>query len=182
MSEENNSIVSQVARAQNQYNVLQMRLDTSQLIEQIRLFLNAEIEIVTQDNNTGEYNRAVIPIGIPKANKRGVSEILSWISMVINTQTVQGNFPRTMEGKSPSYDMYIYWFQLNLMDHLMTNLYHYDIEEDELPGIVDSIMNLVLPFMSRLIGNEERKSYSESLSETRVEKLSDSRKLPGLTK
>lgn len=181
MADEQNTVLLNIAKAQNQYNLMQIRLDPTQLIEQIRLFLNAEIESFTQSED-GTLRREFISVGSPKANKKGIASILSWIQMTINPSVVQGNFPMDERGKSSAYDRYIYDFQINLGHHLMVNLYEFGIDEDEFEGIIDSIMNMIQPFMSRCIGNKERASYSESLQEMRVERIQDSRKIPGLTK
>lgn len=170
-----------VAKAQNQYNLLQLRLDTSSILEQIKLFLNAEVESITQ-NDDGTLRRETVVIGVPKANKKGVASILSWMQMTINSQVVQGNFLMTERGESLSYDKFIYEFQVNLGHHLMVNLYEYGIDDDEYEGLIDSIMNIVIPFMSRLIGNKERLSYSESLQEKSIHTISDGRKIPGISK
>ena len=45
MSETNDqsNVIATVNKAMNQYNILQVRLDTSQIIEQAKMFLNSEI-------------------------------------------------------------------------------------------------------------------------------------------
>jgi len=180
MAEEQNTALLNIARAQNQYNLMQLRLDTSQLIEQVRLFLNAEIEVIREEEN-GNLIRKTVSIGVPKANKKGVGGVLNWVQMTVNTQVVQGNFPMDQRGKSTAYDRFIYEFQVNLGHHLMVNLVEYDITEEEYGSIIDSMMNLIIPFMSRLIGNKERLSYAESLQEMRIERIADSRKLPKMS-
>lgn len=164
MSETVNESVINLNRVMNNYNLLQIRLDTSQVIESIKMYLNAEIEIVKSDGNS--IKRETISIGIPKANKKGIAAILTWISMTINPQVVQGNFIYNRESlRSDMYEQYIEEFQKDLGDIIYGNLYAYDIEEDESQGIIDSIMNLVKPFMTRLIGNKERESYGETFKE-----------------
>ena len=178
MAAEDQNITATLNKIKNDYNLLQIRLDTSQIIEQAKMFLNAEIEIIKQDNETGQFIREVISVGTPKANKRGVAAILNWLQMIINSQVVQGNFPVDKYGLSEMYEKYIYECQVDLMDVLMTNLYVYDIEEDELQSIVDSIMNLIKPFMTRLIGNKERESYGETFKEISSNITRDHSKLP----
>lgn len=150
-------------KAINNYNLLQLRLDPSELLNEIKMFLNAEIEVVNNENGT--WNRQIIPIGIPKANKRGIASILVWLRMTINPQVVQGNFPVDGHGKSEMYDQYIMEFQLDLGNMIYINLEDYEINENEAQSIIDAIMNLVKPFMTRLIGNKERESYGETFRE-----------------
>jgi len=150
-------------KAINNYNLLQLRLDPSNLISEIKLFLNAEIETLSQDGQ-GSFQRQVISVGIPKANKKGIASILNWIQMTINPQVVQGNFPTT-NGLSEMYEQFIMEFQQDLGDMIYINLYDYDINETEAQSIIDAIMNLVKPFMTRLIDNKERESYGDTFKQ-----------------
>lgn len=166
MTDEKESQVTVLNKAINNYNLLQLRLDPSSIINEIKMFLNAEIEIVKQDDD-GNFKREVLPIGVPKANKKGVASILNWIQMTINPQVVQGNFPSDRQGKSEMYEQYIEEFQLDLGDMIYINLYNYGIDESEAQSIIDAIMNLVKPFMTRLIDNKERESYGDTFREVR---------------
>jgi hypothetical protein len=145
------------------YNLLRLRLDPAQIIEQIRLFLNAEIETITQ-NEKGEIERKVIPIGIPKANEKGRASILNWVQISVNPQVVQGNF-KSKDGFSEMYDRYIEEYQKDLGDMIYINLYEYDIDENEAQNIIDAIMKLIIPFMTRLIDDRERQSYGDTFKE-----------------
>jgi len=177
MAEDNQSTIASINKAMNQYNLLQVRLDTSQIMNEIKMFLNAEIEIVTQTDD-GKINRNVISIGKAKANKEGINSILNWLQLVVNPQAVQGNFSVDKTGFSEKYEQYIEDFQKNLSTMLMVNLYNYNINEDEYEGIIDGMMNLIIPFMSRLIGNKERESYGETFKEITSSSMSDRRKIP----
>lgn len=156
--------ITMLNRAIQNYNLLQIRLDPSNLINEIKMFLNAEIEIVNTDAE-GNFSRSIIEVGVPKANKQGIASILNWIQMVINPQVVQGNFPTDKHGKSEMYEMFIEEFQKDLGDMIYINMYDYDIKETEAQSIIDSIMNLIKPFMTRLINNKERESYGDTFKE-----------------
>ena len=151
-------------KAINNYNLLQLRLDPSNLHNEIKMFLNAEIEQIYAGLD-GSLKREIIPVGVAKANKQGVAAILNWIHMVINPQVVQGNFPVDKHGFSEMYDNFIEEFQKNLGDMIYINLYNYEIDENEAQSIIDAILNLVQPFMTRLIGNKERDSYGDTFKE-----------------
>lgn len=161
---ETNESTATIRKAMNQYNLLQIRLDTSEIINQAKMYLNAEVEVPDHDANGQIIGIKTITLGFPKCNKKGVASILNWLQMTINPQVVQGNFP-SKNGDSLMYDQYIYEFQIDLMDMLMINLYSYEIDEDEVQSVVDAIMNIVKPFMTRLIGNKERESYGETFKE-----------------
>lgn len=156
--------IGQVTRMYNQYNLLQIRLDVSEIIGQAQTYLEGIVRVPAKDES-GFFIEKTIYRGKAKANPRGVAEIMSWLTNTINAQVVQGNFPMDKTGKSIMYDQFIEEFQLNFMDVIMINLHEYGINEDEAMGIVDNIMNLVKPFMTRLIGNKERQSYGETFRE-----------------
>lgn len=158
------SQITVLNKAINNYNLLHLRLDPSNLLGEIKMFLKAEIEAIDQDEE-GNIRRKVIPVGLPKANEAGIASILNWIQMTINPQVVQGNFPQDKGGKSEMYDQYIEEFQIDLGDMIYINLYDYGINENEAQAIIDAIMNLVKPFMTRLIGNKERESYGDTFRE-----------------
>jgi hypothetical protein len=162
-TEPENQIIT-LNKAINNYNLLQLRLDPSNILNEAKMFLNAEIEVVSQDES-GNFKREVIPIGEPKANKRGIASILNWMQNIINPQVVQGNFPMDNKGTSTMYNQYVMECQINLGDILFSNCYEYGIKDNELPLIIDSMMNLIIPFMTRLIGNKERESYGETFKE-----------------
>jgi len=156
--------IATLNKAIQNYNLLQLRLDPTNLINEIKMFLKAEIEIIEQDERGG-FMRRTIPVGVPKANKQGIASILNWIQIVINPQVVQGNFTSDRHGKSEMYEQYIMEFQMDLGDMIYINLYDYDINETEAQSIIDAIMNLVKPFMTRLISNKERESYGDTFRE-----------------
>ena len=176
--QENENTVATLNKAMNTYNLLQLRLDTSDLLNQAKMFMNAELEIVSQDAESGDYKRDIISIGDPKANRAGVASILNWLQMIINPQVVQGNFPVDRSGHSEMYDAFIYECQMDLLELLMINIYTYEIEDEEVSGIIDGMMKLIIPFMTRPIGNKERESYGETFKEINNTSMSDTRKMP----
>jgi len=176
--QENENTVATLNKAMNSYNLLQLRLDTSDLLNQAKMFMNAELEIVSQDSESGDYKRDIISIGDPKANRAGVASILNWLQMIINPQVVQGNFPVDRSGHSEMYDAFIYECQMDLLELLMINIYTYEIEDEEVSGIIDGMMKLIIPFMTRPIGNKERESYGETFKEINNTSMSDTRKMP----
>ena len=147
---------------QNDFNILKMRLDTQPLLDQIEQYMRGARWTIEQGEDGKIKSRKII-LGVPKANDLGIQSIMNWLSLTINPQVVQGNFPVDKHGISQMYDVFIYRFQLDLMNHLMINLYEWGVQEDETQGIVDSIMTVIVPYMSRLIGNQERKSYAKTM-------------------
>lgn len=134
-------------------NVISLRLDTSTVVSQIETFLRAERESI--DVKTGTITK--IRQGLPLANDEGIAGILNSITMIINPQVVQGNF--TIE----QYQDYISGLRKSMARDLFVNRVVWGINEKKYGYIVDNIMNLVKPFMSRLIDNKERDSYSSTM-------------------
>lgn len=144
-------------------SALQIRLDCSQLIEDIELFLRGSKIVIERDEKTHKLKTKYVPIGKPKANDLGIQAILNQISSIINPQVVQGNFPSDGQGHSTMYENYIEEVNVSFACTLMINLYNWEIREEDFEFIVNFIMNLVQPFMTRLIDNEERKSYENTI-------------------
>jgi hypothetical protein len=46
---------------------------------------------------------------------------------------------------------------------IVINLYSWDVRTQDAESIIDFIMNLIEPFLSRLVDNKERESYASSL-------------------
>jgi len=155
-------MIAQYYKNVNDFNTLRMRLDTQPLLNQIELFLRGSRYTIDQDKN-GNINTRKISMGIPKANDIGIQSLLNWLSSTINPHVVQGNFPVDKHGYSQMYEIYIKDFQINLGKYIVLNCYNWDMDEDEMEGIIDFIMNLIIPFMSRCIGNQERKSYAKTM-------------------
>ncbi len=145
----------------NNATALQIRLDTKTLIEDIELFLKAEIIHFHQDD-AGKITTSKSKIGTPKANARGIQGILALVSSFINSQTVQGNFDRQQ------YEQYVWDARVDLACNLTNNLYFWAIAEEDTDVIIDQIMNIVEPFISRLIDNKERDSYAETIKHSEV--------------
>ena len=150
----------------NTATALQIRLETSQIIENIEMYLKGSVMVAEQDPATGRIKMRTIVKGVPKANAYGIQSILNWIQMVLNPQVVQGNFPSDSKAHSAMYEEFIYMLRIDFTELLIINCYEWEIKDSEISGIVDSVMNLTEPFMTRLIDNKERESYAQSLRST----------------
>ncbi len=144
----------------NTANILQLRLNTEPVLHNIELYLKGQYEQYVQDEN-GNVRMQHTDYASPKCNPQGIYTIMSWLRGTINSQIVQGNFPSFYE----LYD-YLASFRMNLAENLMINLINYEISENDFEGILDMIMSLMKPFMSRLVQNKERDSYTHTLQHT----------------
>lgn len=149
-------------RAYQGATALQIRLQTNELIENIEMFLRGTMTITEQDESGNIFTRQILK-GQPKANDLGIQSLLNWIQLILNTQVVQGNFPSESKGRSDMYTMYIYNVRMDLAHTIILNCYNWEIEDDDITMIIDSILNAVEPFMTRLIDNKERESYDATV-------------------
>ena len=137
-------------------SALQIRLDTDKLLQQIEMFLKGEqygMRVLKNGDTVVEKQK----ISVRRCNEVGVQQLMAMISGVINPQVVQGNF------SEDQYSNFIYNFNLDILEVIHMNMYEWGISENDLIPIEMFVMNLVEPFMSRLIGNKERDSYGQSL-------------------
>ena len=152
--------------SQNKYftsaSALQIRLETHHLIENIELFLRGAKIVITQDDQ-GRIESKQVSMGSAKANSRGIQSILNHVQLILNPQVVQGNFYIDGQGHSTMYEDYVFWARVELSRALVHNCYNWEIDEDDIDIMIDSIMAAIEPFMTRLIGNKERESYGETM-------------------
>jgi hypothetical protein len=144
----------------NTANILQLRLNTEPILHNIELYLKGQYEQYVQDGE-GNVSLQHTDYSDPKCNPQGIYTVMSWLRGTINSQIVQGNF----EKHEDLYN-YLATFRMTLAETLMINLTNYAIKETDWEGILDMIMSMMKPFMSRLVGNKERDSYTHTLQHT----------------
>ena len=142
--------------------IMSLRLDCEKVLGQLRAFLNGteqQIEV----NDKGEDVIVSVRISAPKANAEGVYSIMSWLNTKFNTQVVQGFFPSDKYGHSEKYVQYIDDVHESLIDLIFNSAEKWEIKDTDAGLIIDTFMQMVKPFISRLIGDRERQSYSQSM-------------------
>lgn len=159
---ENMQTTAALNKAINDFNALKIRLDTQPLIDRLEVYLKGEKEGIVQDEE-GNIRNIKVEVGKPLANQKGIQNIMSWVMGIVNTQTVQGNFPVDKHGYSFNYEQEICEFREQFGFDLVLNIYEWEVNEDEAEGIIDRACQTVRVFLSRCIGNEERKSYGETM-------------------
>ena len=138
-------------------SALKMRLDSDPLLSRIEYYLKGEQQVMMQ-NSAGEPAISTIKVSKPKANPNGIHNLMAWISMTVNSQTVQGNLEN-----HEALGNYISFYRMDLAEFIMNNLENWEIVEEDFEGIVDLIVNNVKLFLSRLVFNKERESYSNTI-------------------
>ncbi|MFP4117958.1 MAG: hypothetical protein ACLFTR_03460 [Candidatus Woesearchaeota archaeon] len=138
-------------------SALQMRLDTTKLLEEIQMYLEGkEWQVQTNDNGDQVPVKIQSPNSSPKANAEGVNSLMFRIRSLMNQATVQGNFTEDLF-KDRLSEM-----RRSLARDLIINSQRWNIKEEDLFLICDGIMDTMWAFMSRLINNEERKGLNPS--------------------
>lgn len=138
-------------------NALQTRLDTTAIIDNFKMNLSGKAyeQFLKED---GSYGMRIISIGEARANEVGVQSLTSFLSNFINTQVVQGNF----------FDEEMYYLAIddledNLRNKLLINAPKWGILDEEIQGIYDEIKSIISNFLTRLLFNKERESYSDTI-------------------
>lgn len=146
--------------------VLNIRLNTEELIQRIEDYLSGS-KWIPETLEDGRTIMQKSKTGTPLANPEGVQSLTNYVSGVVNPAVVQGNYSREQ------YENAIYFIRLDLIDMLSVNFVDWEVKRSHRSMILSFIMNLIEPFLSRLIDNKERESYSDtirSVESSRVER------------
>ena len=135
----------------NDNSALQVRLDTAKILEDLRTYLRGYYVEHVQTSEGVQAQK--IQVGNPKANELGVQSIMSYAGMLINGQTVQGNIDRDQ------YELFVKEVHLDLSEDLVINRYKWDVKEEDMFGIVNTLIGSLQLFATRPIQNKERESY-----------------------
>jgi len=163
--------------AYNTASIIDIRLNTTQFVDQIQDFLQGtKTEIAFEEEKPV---KRITKITTPKANNKGVNSIMLYIKSTFNPQIVQGNIENF-----ESLDNMMAYFREDFSKYLMINLNKFEISEEEYEGIIDFIVFSMRNFLSRLVGNKERESFSNTMvsresSNTQEKQKSRGIRLPG---
>lgn len=133
---------------------MQIRLDTQDILDKIEAFLKGE-KVVLIETEHGLHQQKV-PTGDAKLNDRGIQSIMSWLTSILNPACVQGNFD------SDLYYTYIQKFLKSLGYNLVLNCKRWNLADHDIELVFDEIKTTIVPFFSRLLGNKERESYTQT--------------------
>jgi len=154
-------------------NILQLRLDTSEILGAMQKFLSGELMLPQiQPNGTTKF--ITQEIGTRLCNKKGVQQLVNFTQGIVNPAVVQGNY--TME----QYQNHMSRLHRSLARQILANYNDWEMAYEDLELINDFIMNLVEPFLSRLIDNKERDSYDRTLQASENSRVESGRGFQGL--
>lgn len=156
-----------------QANIIQFRLDTSEILQNIQRFLSGEIFVpVPQNDGTTKFEKQ--QVGEPLCNRRGSQQIINYLSGIINPAVVQGNYDLFQ------YENHVNRIHLSITRQLIINYQDWDMKYQDLELINDVIMNIIETFLSRLIDNKERESYMATMKSNETNRVETGNKLFGL--
>lgn len=159
---DNAQMTGMFSRPHSDASALKIRLETRELHDEVERYLRGK-DINYGVNNEGQLIAQTVVCGKPKANEQGIQGLMRWLRMTINPHTVQGNFMIDKHHHSEKYEQYIEEYHIELTKMIIINSYDWGIKDNEIDEIISSILLLVQPFMTRLIGNKERDSYSNTM-------------------
>lgn len=133
-------------------SVLQVRLNTRPILDQIHTYLSGSYKVLAV-NEKGEPYEREIKTGEALANTLGIQRIMSYLESVFNAQVVQANFDRDM------YDNWLYNHRIGLATDIVRNIKRYGIKAKDINGMMNTMFSMIEPFMTRPLQNKERESY-----------------------
>lgn len=161
MNETNNSYTQDNSDYVNA-TIMQLRLDSKEVLDRLRLFLEGvrySIEVDAEGNQVNKREQFTAP----KCNKEGVNSLMSFLETKVNPQVVQGFFASDRNGYSIQYVDYICDVHESILQTIMMNMAAWEIKDEDMGLIIDTFMQMIEPFMTRLIGDGERNSYAQTM-------------------
>lgn len=137
--------------------VIQLRLDTGPLLDQLEAFFRGQRIVGYKEDEAG-FKPIFGPAGTAKMNSAGVQSLMSWLTPLFSAHTVQGNFETVEE----MYEFLIR-MEIDIASYVCMNRREWNINILDQDGIVDMIMNTANAFYTRLLHNKERESYSSTI-------------------
>lgn len=156
MKEEQKSAMTETGKLIDTSSVLEIRLHTKPILDQFETFVTGKQKFIVYDSDGKPFVQEIV-LTPPKANKLGQQVIINKVQNIINSAVVQGNFDEA------KYEHYIDKVWGDLIDDLMINLYIWGIKIEDYNPLIDHIIDILIPFISRLLENKERESYAQSL-------------------
>lgn len=146
-------------------STFKQRNDPKELLERIRLdIMNAYIEEVEETGPDGIKRRVrkfkKRKDTQPKANKQGVSDIMSYMERLINSHTVQSNIMGLSE-----YRNRMRHISSDIILHFTAHREEWAVSMNDLDELIGTIVNLVDLFLTRGLDDKERTHYGEGFVE-----------------
>jgi hypothetical protein len=160
----------------NDGETFKIRNDPSPLLEKFKLDLLSAYKVEEIIRLESGEERTITKIKRkkntrPMANKQGVEEIMLYLTHYINNATVQGNFTTGDE-----YNKRMRYISVDITRHFITRRANWDVRIDQIDMLIANAVNLIDIFLTRPLGDGERKSYGESFKENTSRNIDDKKK------
>jgi len=147
-------------------NTFKQRNDPSDLLYRYKLqLMNAfvvEVETEDEDGRKKKTKKVRQRKGtVPKANKEGIEDIISYIETFINSHIVQSNLPSMND-----YNDRMMCISQDITKHFIEFADKWGLSISDVDLLIRKTVNLVDLFLTRALFNEERKGYGEAFKET----------------
>lgn len=145
---------AQYGNAHQDATFLKYRLGTNEDIRRLAIDLSGEEEFRSFDPSTGQVIIEKKTTGKQMVNPEGLRSIMGRFANLVSSQTVQGSM------NDDDFWNFIANFREDFSLELFENMYKWGVEENYYNYIVNRVTDTLRLFISRTIGNEERKSYN----------------------
>ncbi len=139
-------------------SALAIRLDTQKTIKSFEMWLRGGKLDLNVNPKTHQVESNIVYFGESKSNESGIQSLISLLSMILNPQSVQGNWD-----DEEQYYRYISRVQDSIDNALLINCYDWQVRDEDIELISDTMMNLIIPFATRQLDNKERESYAKTI-------------------
>lgn len=153
--------------------IMQLRVDTQQLLSDVRAFLKGIQYTPIVDRETGQVSLTEDKVGEALLNDYGVNSIVGRLRLIFSPHVVQGNFTKT------DAERYICDLDINISCDLMHNLEAWGCNLGVYDHVINGIIESAEAFISRLIDNKERDSYSSTIRSVESNTVQQSKGLFG---
>lgn len=157
--EENETTTSYTSVPNKDSSFMLFRLNTDNLIHQLRITLSGAREDIYQDEK-GQFVTKKVQMAQPLLNAEGQNYIINWFQGIVNSSTVQANL------KEVDYWNMISSYRVQVSKFLFINFNLWKVKEHTFDLIVESTLNTIKLFVTRTIDNKERESFGEVYKES----------------
>lgn len=161
------------------YDSFQLRTNPTPILEELRMELMRKTKKYHKDGSLkdamGRYDLIQIPNTKPMANALGVEEIIMSVRKIFNNHVVQGN---TVDQSHHKEKMRYVADMLTII--FWTKRKDWGLNLNDVNQLIGTITTMSDYFLSRTIGNEERKAYTEAYKENTSREIRNSPSRPNM--
>lgn len=158
--ETNNQITATNYSLMNNDTFVNLKLNTSPLLESLENYLGKKRIIYRDENDEIKEEIVISPYAL--ANAEGIDRIIGIVMFIANNHSVQGN-TKEFAYYEISSDIW-----KSVAEELINNCYEWEIKDQNLSAIIERIAQFFRLFLSRTIDNKERESLTSQFSSREI--------------